>query len=422
MARNSSGRSRVAILGGGMSALTAAFELTEQDPDQSLFEITVYTLGWRLGGKAAVGREALKYNRTLEHGLHIWAGFYDNAFDVVKRLYARLGKDPDAWKSCFEPLNHFTVMETDDSAFKPWSCNFRPTTSSRDWALRFPWPPVPARTVPGHGRARVQPIRTPDLPRPGIAASRTGQNPRHPAGNPAVRGRRNGPHADEGNGEAASSRSDQGDTEDRRARSIDRRKPQKVADAVRAAPATDEIRRLKIFFDLAFALARGCCRINCFSRGSSSIDDQEWWDWMKAHGCSPESLQSAVVRGCYDYAFVPKDEGIGAGTATLLVLRFLLAYKGSVLHTLTEPMGDSIVAPFFEYLRDWRNVKFAFFCRVKKLELSLSRAGCRTRHHGSAGLPERGPDAIRALDEAGQTGPGAGQPDRTQTRSSMATR
>src|SRR6185437_12146985 len=116
---------KVAILGGGISALTAAFELTEHDPDNS-YDITVYTQGWRLGGKAAVGRDLSRYDRAYEHGLHIWAGFYDNAFDVVKRLYARLGKDEDAWKSCFTPLNHFTVMESLDDDWKPWLIEFPP--------------------------------------------------------------------------------------------------------------------------------------------------------------------------------------------------------------------------------------------------------------------------------------------------------
>ena len=125
MAKTDPRTTRVAILGGGISALTAAFELTEHDPDGA-YDITVYTLGWRLGGKAAVGRDASRHDRAYEHGLHIWAGFYDNAFDVVKRLYARLGKDQDAWKSSFTPLNHFTVMESLDDVWKPWLLEFPP--------------------------------------------------------------------------------------------------------------------------------------------------------------------------------------------------------------------------------------------------------------------------------------------------------
>ena len=94
-----------------MSALTAAFELTEHEPEKDAYDITLYTLGWRLGGKASVGRDASRHDRAYEHGLHIWAGYYDNAFDVVKRLYARLERGSEEWKSCFTPLNHFTVME-----------------------------------------------------------------------------------------------------------------------------------------------------------------------------------------------------------------------------------------------------------------------------------------------------------------------
>ena len=88
-------------------------------------------------------------------------------------------------------------------------------------------------------------------------------------------------------------------------------------------------------------MARGIRRSRLFLQGFEAVDDIEWSDWMLAHGCKPENLQSAVVRGCYDYAFVPKGKGIGAGTATLLVLRFLLTYKGSVLHELTEPMDTA---------------------------------------------------------------------------------
>jgi uncharacterized protein with NAD-binding domain and iron-sulfur cluster len=48
---------RIAILGGGVGAMTAAFWLTEKsDPAATQYDITVYQLGWRLGGKGASGR------------------------------------------------------------------------------------------------------------------------------------------------------------------------------------------------------------------------------------------------------------------------------------------------------------------------------------------------------------------------------
>jgi uncharacterized protein with NAD-binding domain and iron-sulfur cluster len=373
MIGNGSDKTRVAILGGGMSALTAAFELTEHDPDGSNYDITIYTLGWRLGGKASVGRDVSRHDRAYEHGLHIWAGFYDNAFDVVKRLYAGLGADPDAWKSCFAPLNHFTVMETDGVTWKPWLMEFPPNDLERGigrmpslapWSLlvellttvtsAFHQSELPAYLGPeAHEAARARLAAIVPLARPPVQGepilSVTGEAVQRLPPDPSQIG-----------------------AEQRTA--LDRlivASRDQVAEAIAAAPQTDDTRRLRILYDLAFAMARGLLSDEVLFGGFEAIDDIEWRDWMSNHGCDPVSLQSAVVRGCYDYAFVPEGKGIGAGTATLLGLRFVLAYKGSVLHALTEPMGDNIIAPFYRCLKK-RGVKFEFFCRVKKLELSTS--------------------------------------------------
>jgi uncharacterized protein with NAD-binding domain and iron-sulfur cluster len=47
---------KVAILGGGIAALSTAFELTSQPDWQSKYDVTLYQLGWRLGGKCATAR------------------------------------------------------------------------------------------------------------------------------------------------------------------------------------------------------------------------------------------------------------------------------------------------------------------------------------------------------------------------------
>ena len=53
-------RQRVAILGGGIAVLSAAYELSETDE----YEVTVYTMGWRLGGKGASSRNEALGNRV----------------------------------------------------------------------------------------------------------------------------------------------------------------------------------------------------------------------------------------------------------------------------------------------------------------------------------------------------------------------
>jgi uncharacterized protein with NAD-binding domain and iron-sulfur cluster len=90
------GRTKVAVLGGGAGGITAAFELTATPELRERFEVTVYQLGWRLGGKGASGRNAAAGNRIEEHGLHVWFGFYDNAFRLMRDAYQELGRPRDA--------------------------------------------------------------------------------------------------------------------------------------------------------------------------------------------------------------------------------------------------------------------------------------------------------------------------------------
>ena len=66
-------------------AITAAYYLSS-DPDR--YDITVYQQGWRLGGKGASGRGRLE--RIEEHGLHIWFGFYENAFRMLHECHEQL--------------------------------------------------------------------------------------------------------------------------------------------------------------------------------------------------------------------------------------------------------------------------------------------------------------------------------------------
>ena len=45
----------IAVIGGGCAGMAAAFELTRPE-HQGRYRVTVYQLGWRLGGKGASGR------------------------------------------------------------------------------------------------------------------------------------------------------------------------------------------------------------------------------------------------------------------------------------------------------------------------------------------------------------------------------
>src|SRR5690349_25035230 len=99
---------RVAILGGGMAGLAAAWRLSGPGWQERFSSITVYQRGARLGGKGASSRGA--HGRIEEHGLHVWLGYYDNAFRLIQDCYEELDRpstDPACpirtWEDAFLP-------------------------------------------------------------------------------------------------------------------------------------------------------------------------------------------------------------------------------------------------------------------------------------------------------------------------------
>ena len=82
-------RVRVAILGGGPASLSTAYHLTTFEPDR--YDITVYEMSWRLGGKTASGRG--ENGRIEEHGLHVLFGGYHNTFDMMNGCYEAVTRE-----------------------------------------------------------------------------------------------------------------------------------------------------------------------------------------------------------------------------------------------------------------------------------------------------------------------------------------
>ena len=117
-------KQRVAILGGGMASIVAAYELTSTPELCERYDVTVYQLGWRLGGKCASGRNAKHGQRIEEHGLHIWFGFYENAFRVMRDAYEKLGRQPGeplaTWRDAFKPCDEIVLYEQFKERWLGW--------------------------------------------------------------------------------------------------------------------------------------------------------------------------------------------------------------------------------------------------------------------------------------------------------------
>ncbi|MBV8594149.1 MAG: NAD(P)-binding protein, partial [Caulobacteraceae bacterium] len=151
------GPRRVVILGGGAAGVAAAYWLSR--PEQNgAYQVSLYTQGWRLGGKCASGRNAAIAQRIEEHGLHMLMGCYQNAFATLRACYLdwrALKPDPTSpfqtWTDAFLPQRLISLMDQDGPgnppAWAPWN---------------FPFPQLPGE--PGDGPLVPGSDMTDDLP------------------------------------------------------------------------------------------------------------------------------------------------------------------------------------------------------------------------------------------------------------------
>ncbi|NQY12531.1 MAG: NAD(P)-binding protein [Henriciella sp.] len=146
-------KTRIAILGGGISALAAAYELKRLDSNHSL-DITIYQMGWRLGGKCASSRNdrpGMGY-RNEEHGLHVLGGWYHNTFEMLRRVYGDWnqipGVDAQPIGTAFLPMNGAVLF--DEKLFLGFKYGWRKI------AVRFPDPVgEPGLDIPDMSIARM---------------------------------------------------------------------------------------------------------------------------------------------------------------------------------------------------------------------------------------------------------------------------
>jgi uncharacterized protein with NAD-binding domain and iron-sulfur cluster len=376
-------RRKVAVLGGGVGAVVAAFELTQQPGWQEHYEITVYQLGWRLGGKGASGRDRAKGHRILEHGLHIWCGFYDNAFRSMRAAYEAAGRGPEvpirSVEQAFTAVDEVYLSDLHEDAPHIWRIDFPPNDDVpgtggvlvtprallqelveglRDLVERFPLPTPGALAGSSTCSARCPTscrgcCRAPS----GRATRRTCTRPRpSPADcpRPARTGHCTGccmrcctPSTNTWGGRRAT-----------------------------AAPSTRRWPRCGRHWKIGAACAKGLIADRVLQDGFDPLDEQEWSAWVMQHGASRRALESAAGRCAYDYVFGVRGgqadfahRAVAAGAAMRAMLRLLFTYKGSLFFKLNAGMGDIVFAPYYEALRA-RGVQFRFFHRVTGLGLS----------------------------------------------------
>ena len=373
---------KIAILGGGMAGLTAAWELTRTPQLAQENQVTVYQLGWRLGGKGASGRS--KDGQILEHGLHIWFGCYDNAFRMLKDVYAQTpgGSPLKSWRDAFTPQNYalfgyddngqrgYDAITFDGNAREPGSDN---VTSSL-WDL--------AVTLYKFVRNLLHQEFVNDLEvEQGTLTTGAGLHIPlilAPFRRAAIEAwSLTAPLVDE----IAIPRSAL------HAEAI-KNATRQATQSLRAVAGEGSPRERLLHegLELSGAIVRGVLS-DCYL-GHKSLDDldaEEFEAWLRRHECVLTVSASTLLRTMYDTFFwylakvILVRPNVGAGTALTVVLRATCTYKQAITFKMNAGMGEVVVAPMYEALRA-RGVRFEFFRKLTRLELDDTQTAIRNVH------------------------------------------
>jgi len=382
-------------VGGGIAALTTAFELTRPELE-GRFEVTVYQMGWRLGGKGASSRGVA--DRIEEHGLHLWMGFYENAFRLMRECYAEL--PPTRYKRRFADWQ---------DAFKPAAdvgLSDRGTSGDWEfWTARFP----AGTGLPGDPIADHDPFTVLSYLRQ--SAALLSELVR------AAGGRASGSKAADDAGPAsAGPRDPRAGVEllDRLLRYgtlVGTAAIYEVADFVRQAletwmPGTlraatpllirmietlagtarevlarqvradTELRRTWQIVDIILASLRGAFIYGLAfdPRGFDALNELDSREWLRLNGAAEESLDSDFMRGLYDLVFGFEQGDIerprlAAGVALRGTLRMFFTYRGALFWRMSAGMGEIVFSPLYEVLSR-RGVRFEFFHRLTNVALA----------------------------------------------------
>ena len=409
------------ILGGGMASVTTALRLSSGTWVDGRFQrrwpgpIHLYEMRPRLGGKGASVRRSTDAvtHRIEEHGLHIWFGFYRNAFGLLRECHEALDAHElhgqPRWSTAlrtvgdgFRPATTIAVMDGNGGGWRPWVANFPLQPGS------FPW----ERDAPSEGGEDPDALQLVDWSVPMLVrrsielaaafvrstvngepwnawgAARMGVAPAVRATPPPGRLRLLWKLLDDAGSAAArldpAARAQLSSVAGaaigvaaRAAREARERADELLRDH-------DELRRSWYLVDLLLAVARGLVHHRIATTEElDQLDGYELRAWLLLHGAGRESVDCALLKSMvYDLAFAyeagnPARPRCAAGTALKGLFRVLFTYRGALMWKMNAGMGEVVFAPIYELLRK-RGVDVHLCHRLERADIGAD--GVRALH------------------------------------------
>ncbi len=345
---------RIAILGGGIAALSAAYEITNTPGS----DVTIHTLGWRLGGKCASSRGP--DGRIQEHGIHGFLGSYFNTMPMMAAVYAELNRAPNTPLSTFDKaffgINTVQLYARDGANYNRFDLTF-------PFNRLFPDPAAPCKleTVEELVERVIAMLE-------GLLAHHK-DYPSHNFGFSVVVG-----HVEKALAALAHDVADIGGKHPLLQR-IESALWKEARSLLRFALGTDpHATQIITIIDWIFTLIEGALVDDVITKGFDYLDNDNWTNWLARHGALPETISSPMAINTVNLAYqyphgdTSKPSAMAAGCYVHWSLR-ALGFCGYAIYTFAAGTGETIIAPLYQVLLK-RGVKFEFFSKVDNLALN----------------------------------------------------
>lgn len=378
---------RIAILGAGPAALTAAWNLSEPG---LAHEITIYTQGWRAGGLCSSGRVG-EQQWINQNGTHYIFGCYDATIGLLSAAYDVLAQKGDTRFGTLDeqlvPRDLLIIRQLFQNA---WT----------DWVL-----PMPRRGgAPGASKQRIAPheswehvtrhvlafLESDELTRELRAAEAAAKKDQHENGRGIVAGLRRLFEAVEERIEGAIvgslahtlteiarlfedvllalDRSGHDGPIDALAKLLTELRDAMLALLEPIGVVSVVVSRLAILVDVGLTVVLGGLLDRAFTpEGLFALDAVDFRAWLTSHGARRSSVWSAPIDVWYDsiaaYRGGSQRDPQASACATLIGYARIISYADAFAYQLSWEAGDSIIGPIVAALQH-RGVRFAYFHRV----------------------------------------------------------
>ena len=326
---------KIAILGGGAASCTTALALTAQPGWKERYNITIYQLGWRLGGKAASGRNKNYGQRVEEVTGHMFSSVYHNSKHLLRSVYKELnrpeGVPMKTFEEAFQLLSHTSFKELNVSLDGEKQC----------FSLKYLVQKLVNTTF---WMTEKMNENFNDIPP--ITINKV--NLKHLTDN----------------------------------QELLQCQVTSIQDFIFKISTKTEKKTLQTEFlsvlDVAVTIIKGILDDKIIENGFDIINHLDLREWLAKHGANPATLKSTFVKYHYDLMIAYKNGDIDqpsleAGSALKIYLNLYFCFDDAPYYDQQGGLGDIIFAPMYELLRK-KGVHFKFFHKVEELNLNINNS------------------------------------------------